>query len=121
MKESKKHVKTFRDFILWQKSHQLVKSVQTLVKHFQYRDVYSIAGRLKHSCASATAAIADAFERERVNDKIQILNVSRDLLIESQQHLIQVQELNKCNTRMALIESDQVLILLEAYISALKK
>src|SRR5690606_1744202 len=118
MTMSKRQVKTFRDFILWQKVHLLARSVRALTKQVG-RDSAGMTDSITRSCMSASAAVADAFEVSQVAQKVRLLNVAKSSVAESQYYLNQANNMKLVNTHMRLIESDQVMMLVETYRSAL--
>lgn len=80
--------KSFKDLIVWQKSHQLVLAIYKLSQSFPREEVFGLTSQIRRSSSSVAANIAEAFKKKSGLDKLRILNIAQGSLSETEYHLL---------------------------------
>jgi len=80
--------KSFRDLIVWQKSHELVLSVYSITKSFPREELFALVSQVRRSSTSVAANIAEAFKKKGTKDKLRMLNISQGSLSETEYYFI---------------------------------
>jgi four helix bundle protein len=109
--------KTFKDLIVWQKSHQFVLSVYQLSSNFPKSEIYSLTSQLRRAAISIPANIVEGFKKRGLADKIRFLNIAQGSLEECRYYLILVQDLGYANTKDISSLLEEVSKLLETYLA----
>jgi four helix bundle protein len=60
-----KHAGSFRDLIVYQKSHQLQREILTLTKSFPREEMFSLTDQIRRSSRSVGANIAEAWAKRK--------------------------------------------------------
>jgi four helix bundle protein len=96
--------RTFRDLVVWQKSHQFVPSVYQL--SFPKHELVGLTSQLRRAAVSVAANIAEGFKRRGRADKARFLNIAQASLEECRYYLILTHDLHYAETssEMALLE-----------------
>ena len=55
--------KTFQDWVVWQKAHQLVLAIYEFTAHFPKSETYGLALQMRKAAVSIPANIAEGFRR----------------------------------------------------------
>ncbi|OGD62070.1 four helix bundle protein [Candidatus Berkelbacteria bacterium RIFOXYA2_FULL_43_10] len=79
---------TFRDLIVWQKSHQLTLEVYRTVKDFPRYEEFGLSSQMRRSASSVPATIAEGFKRKSNKDSCHFYNIAASSLEELKYHLI---------------------------------
>jgi four helix bundle protein len=75
--------RSFRDLIVWQKSHQFVLSIYSLTARFPRQETYGLAVQMRRAAVSIPANIAEGFRKRTKADKVRFLNIAEGSLEES--------------------------------------
>lgn len=70
-------VKSFKDLIVWQKSHELVLDVYKLTQKFPNEEKFGLTDQIKRSAISISSNIAEGFGRNTNKDKFHFLIMAR--------------------------------------------
>lgn len=70
-------VKSFKDLILWQKSHQIVLVTYKLTGKFPSVEKFGLTDQVKRSAVSISSNIAEGFGRSTNKDKLHFLIMAR--------------------------------------------
>lgn len=111
--------KTFRDLVVWQKSHQFVLAVYKYSENFPKAETYGLASQLRRAVVSIPANIAEGFKKKGKADKARFMNIAQGSLEESRYYLILTQDLGYGETSELMIQIEEVSKLLEAYASVI--
>jgi four helix bundle protein len=85
--------KSFRDLIVWQKSHQFVLGVYQISDTFPKKEIYGLISQLRRAAISVPANIAEGFRKKTKNEKLRFMNIAQGSLEESRYYLILAQDL----------------------------
>jgi four helix bundle protein len=99
--------KTFRDLLIWRKSHALVLSVYQLTVSFPRHETYGITSQLQRAAVSVPTNIAEGFKRRGKADTARFLNIAQASLEECRYLLILVNDLGYANTEPHLQQLDE--------------
>jgi four helix bundle protein len=80
--------RTFRDLLIWQKSHEFVLRVYQETQKFPSDERYGLTRQLRRSAVSVPANIAEGFVKRGILDKLRYLNIAQGSLEESRYYLI---------------------------------
>jgi four helix bundle protein len=114
-----KKSKSFKDLIVWQKSHQLVLSVYKISEVFPRKEIFGLTSQLRRSIVSVPANIAEGFKKRGKADKLRFLNIAQGSLEESRYYLLLSKDLNYGDSSQLLPLVEEVSKLIEAYYKAI--
>jgi four helix bundle protein len=108
--------RTFKDFLVWQKAHQLTLAVYRLTAGFPKQEMFGLTCQMQRASVSVAANIAEGFKRRGKPDKARLLNIAQGSLEESRYYLILAEDLGYGNTEEPMIVLEETSRFLEAYI-----
>jgi len=79
---------SFRDLIVWQKSHGLVLEVYKLTRRLPKEELFGLVSQMRRAAMSIPANIAEGFKRRGKADKARHMNVAQGSLEELQYFFI---------------------------------
>ncbi len=118
--EHREPAKSFRDLIVWQKSHQLALAIYKASSSFPKEEIFGLTSQIRRSSVSVAANIAEAFKKRSNKDKVRILNISQGSLSETEYFLMLAHDLQYVDTSALKINADEVGRILEGYIKSIK-
>ena len=80
--------KTFKELIVWQKSHKLVLEVYKATSGFPKQEVYALTSQIRRASVSIAANIAEGYKKKTKPNKLNFLNISEGSLEEVNYYLI---------------------------------
>ena len=80
-------VRTFKDLIVWQKSHNLVLKVYKVTEKFPAYERYSLVDQIRRSSVSVAANIVEGYQKGR-KEYLRFLDISRGSLEETKYFLL---------------------------------
>ena len=108
--------KSFRDLIVWQKSHQFVLAVYKITRSdFPREEIYGLTSQFRRAAVSIAANIAEGFRKQSKTDKARMLNISEGSLEECRYYLILAQDLGYMNNAAISGLAEEISRLLHAY------
>jgi four helix bundle protein len=119
MSAERPRARTFRDLVVWQKSHAFVLDVYRFTASFPPRETYGLALQLRRAAVSIPANIAEGFTRRGKSDKARFMNIAESSLEESRYYLILADDLGYGQSAELLKRLDDVSRLLNAYARAI--
>lgn len=81
-------IKTFKDLLAWQKSHELVIATYKLLEFLPIGEKFALSNQMKRAAVSITSNIAEGFSRKTVKDKAQFYQTSLGSLTELESQII---------------------------------
>lgn len=118
MKKKKSFIK---NKILWDKAIRFVKSVVKARKQFPEDEMFGLAPLAMRSATSVAAYIAESYDTKGSKRQRRLLTIAQINLNECLDHLIEIDNQGYGKTGRLIIEAEQVSILLESYIKALRR
>ena len=116
----RKPAKSFRDLVVWQKSHELVIQIYSLSKAFPKEESYGLTNQLRRSAVSVPANIAEGFNRSGKADKIKFLNYAVSSLEESRYYIILAKDLGYVDGQDMEAQLEEVSKLLNSYMKKVR-
>ena len=80
--------KTFKELIVWQKSHKLVLEIYKGTKVFPKEEVYALTNQIRRASVSIAANIAEGYKKKTKASKLNFLNISEGSLEEVKYYII---------------------------------
>ena len=108
--------KTFRDLVVWQRSHQFVLSVYRMTATFPEQERFGLISQLRRAAVSIAANIAEGFKRRGRGDKVRFLNIAQASLEECRYYLILTEDLGYGATESAMSLLEETSRCLESYV-----
>jgi len=112
--------KSFRDLIVWQKSHQFVLAIYKISRSdFPREETYGLTSQFRRAAVSIAANIAEGFRKHSKADKARMLNISEGSLEECRYYLILAKDLEYMNDETLWELTEEIGRLLNAYRAAI--
>ena len=106
---------SFRDLIVWQKSHELVLAIYKFSETFPKREMYSLTKQLRRSAVSIQANIVEGYRKRTPRDKSKFFNIAQGSLEETRYYLILANDLDYASTHAIQLKIDEVSKILFSY------
>jgi len=106
---------SFKDLIVWQKSHALALKVYRVSSQYPKSELYGLVSQMRRAAVSVPANIAEGFKRASRPDKARLLNVAQGSLEELRYFLLLARDLDYENDPAVTRDLDEVARLLDAY------
>lgn len=107
--------RTFRDLVVWQKSHGFVLAAYKLSKSFPRDEMYGLTSQFRRATVSIAANIVEGFKKQGQHDKARFLNIAQGSLEECRYYLILIADLQYGDTGELNEQLEEVSRLLTAY------
>ena len=108
--------KSFRDLIVWQKSHQFVLAVYQVTRSdFPREEIYGITAQFRRAAVSIAANIAEGVRKQSKADKARMLNISEGSLEECRYYIILANDLGYTNSKTLWEQTEEIGRILNAY------
>ncbi len=114
----KNAAKTFKDLIVWQKSHEFVLAIYRLTSGFPKSELYGLTQQLRRAAVSIAANIAEGFKKKSKLDKARFMNMAQGSLEECRYYLILTADLGYGDAASAAMQAEEISKLLNAYTRA---
>jgi len=86
-------IKSYKDFLIWQKGIKIVCLVYQLVKSFPQEELYALTSQLKRASVSIPSNIAEGYGRNTDKSFSHFLDISKGSLFEIETQLLIANEL----------------------------
>ena len=110
--------KSFRDLIVWQKSHAFVLAIYRATDGFPAAEKYGITSQLRRAAVSIAANIVEGFRKRTKPDKLRFFNIAQGSADECLYYLVLVHDLKYIEAVELQRQLDEVSRLLQAYMNA---
>jgi four helix bundle protein len=107
--------RTFRDLLVWQKSHALALAVYRSTAGFPKHEQYGLTSQMQRAAVSVAANIAEGFARTSRVEKGRFLNIAQASLEELRYYLILAGDLGYSIDPAITTRADEVGRMLDAY------
>ena len=111
-----KGAKSFKDLLVWQKSHLFVLEVYRLTASFPKSELYGLVSQLRRAAVSIAANIAEGFGKRGIQDKARFLNIAQGSVEECRYYLLLSQDLNYASTNALSEKLEEVGRMLASYL-----
>jgi four helix bundle protein len=106
---------SFKDLIVWQKSHALALKVYRVSARYPKTELYGLVSQMRRAAVSVPANIAEGFKRASRPDKARVLNIAQGSLEELRYFLLLAKDLGYEQDLAMAEELDEVARLLDSY------
>jgi four helix bundle protein len=106
---------SFKDLIVWQKSHALALKVYRVSARYPKTELYGVVSQMRRAAVSVPANIAEGFKRASRPDKARVLNIAQGSLEELRYFLLLAKDLGYEEDLGVAEELDEVARLLDSY------
>jgi four helix bundle protein len=106
---------SFKDLIVWQKSHALALKVYRVSARYPKTELYGLVSQMRRAAVSVPANIAEGFKRASRPDKARVLNIAQGSLEELRYFLLLAKDLGYEEDLGVAEELDKVARLLDSY------
>jgi four helix bundle protein len=111
--------RSFRDLVVWQKSHEFVLAVYRLTESFPDREKFGLSHQLRRAAVSVPANIAEGFGKRSQAEKARFLNIAEGSLEECRYYLILTQDLGYGQIEPLMSTLEEASCLLNSYTRAI--
>ncbi|MBN8694740.1 MAG: four helix bundle protein [Bacteroidetes bacterium] len=80
--------KTFKELIVWQKSHKLVLEIYRTTKSYPKEEVYALTSQIRRASVSIAANISEGYKKKTKASKLNFLNISEGSLEEVKYYIL---------------------------------
>jgi len=116
-----KSARTFKDLIVWQKSHNFVLKVYKFTSQFPSEENYGLTSQFRRAAISILANIAEGFMKTGKRDKLRFYNISQGSLEECRYYIILSNNLGYGNDKDLEFLLEEISKLLASYIDSILK
>lgn len=102
------NAKSFKDLIVWQKSHELVIEIYKITKLFPQEEKFGLVSQMRRAAVSVPANIAEGFIKRSIRDKSSFYNIAQGSLEELKYYLILSEYLGYAINSDLSLKSDEV-------------
>jgi four helix bundle protein len=114
-------LKSFRDLLIWQKSHKLVIEIYKLTDQLPKEEIFGLTSQIRRSAVSIPANIAEGFARTGIKDKLRFYNIAAGSLNELGYYLILIKDLGFVETTELIGKAEEVGRMLSGYVKSVQK
>ncbi|MFL9835075.1 four helix bundle protein [Chryseobacterium terrae] len=117
------NIVSFRDLIVWQKSHVFVLEIYRISSVFPKEETYALTSQLRRAVVSVPANIAEGFTKKTLPNKLNYISHSEGSLQEVNYYLILAKDLcyiDETTFENAYQLSEEISKLLGGYIKTIK-
>lgn len=114
---------SFKDLIVWQKSHAFVLEIYRISSLFPREETYALTSQVKRAAVSIPANIAEGFSKKTLPNKLNYISHSEGSLQEVKYYLILAKDLDYINNATfenTVILCEEIGKLLNGYIKTIK-
>ena len=86
--------KTFKELIVWQKSHKLVLEIYKATKSYPKEEIYALTNQIRRASVSIAANIAEGYKKKTKPSKLNFLNISEGSLEEVKYYIVLSKDLD---------------------------
>ena len=86
-------IQSFKEIIVWQKSHQLTLEIYKITSNFPKHELYSLINQMRRCAISIPSNIAEGFKRKSLKDSIHFYNIAEGSLEELKYQLLLARDL----------------------------
>lgn len=115
---------SFKDLIVWQKSHQLVLAIYSITKTFPKEEIFSLTNQVRRASVSIAANISEGYKKKTVPNKLNFINIAEGSLEEVKYYIILSKDLkyiDEKNYEQLYIYAEEVGRLISGYEKAISK
>ena len=92
-----KRIKTFKDIIAWQKSHQVVLEVYRTTKTFPDTERFGLVSQMRRAAVSIACNIVEGFARKKIKESLNFYNIANASLEELKYQLLVCKDIKLIN------------------------
>ena len=116
--------KSFKELIVWQKSHEMVLEIYKITKNFPKDELFVLISQIRRAAISVPANIVEGHRRKTLKDSINFYYIANASLEELRYHILLSKDLGYINeTKFQQLEilMDEVSKILNGWIKSQKE
>jgi len=90
---------SFKDLIVWQKSHMLVIAIYTTTKLFPKAEVFALTNQVRRAAISIAANICEGYKKKTIPNQLNFINIAEGSLEEVKYYIILSKDLQYINDK----------------------
>jgi len=106
---------SFKDLLVWQKSHAVVLEVYKLTRRLPKEELFGLVSQMRRSVVSVPANIAEGFKRKGKADKARHMNIAQASLEELRYYFILCADLSYLPVNILDERLEEVARMLDSY------
>lgn len=87
-------IRSFKDLLVWQKSHRLVLEIYRITNYFPRTEIYGLISQMRRAAVSIVSNLVEGFKRRTVKDSIHFYNIADGSIEELKYQLLLSKDLN---------------------------
>jgi four helix bundle protein len=91
---------SFRDLIVWQKSHELVVAIYNATKLFPKEEVFALTSQVRRAAISIAANIGEGYKKKTIPNQLNFINIAEGSLEEVKYYIILSKDLQYINEKI---------------------
>jgi four helix bundle protein len=80
--------KTFKELIVWQKSHEMVLEIYKITKDFPKDELFVLASQIRRAAISVPANIVEGYRRKSLKESVNFYFIANASLEELRYHML---------------------------------
>jgi len=115
---------SFKDLVVWQKSHLFVLAVYTITKSFPKEEIFALTSQLRRAAVSVAANISEGYKKKTFPNKLNFINIAEGSLEEVKYYITLSKDLNYIDEKaynQLFASAEEVGRLLNGYEKAISK
>ena len=121
---NKKMVNSFKDLIVWQKSHEMTLKIYKITLTFPIEEKFGIVSQMRRAAYSVSANIVEGHSRNSKKEFLHFLNIAKGSLEELKYFIILSKDLGYLKKEIATEleeKTDEISKILYSFTKSLKK
>ena len=103
-----KNVQTFKDLLVWQRSHEFVVLVYKTTKQFPKEELFGLSSQFRRAAVSIAANVAEGYRKTSKLEKLRFFNISQGSLEECRYYLILSKDIDYINEESYNILNEKI-------------
>jgi four helix bundle protein len=115
----RKPARSFKDLILWQKTHRFVINCYHFTKIFPLEERFGLTSQFRRAAVSIAANIVEGWRKKSCKEKLRLLNIAHGSLEECRYYDLLAKDLNYGTRNDLQASIDEISRLLHCYSKAI--
>jgi four helix bundle protein len=117
----KEMAKSYKELVVWQKSHNLVLEIYKITKDFPKEELFGLTSQIRRAAISIAANIVEGFARKGLKDKLRFYNISQGSVNEVDYLLFLSKDLQYGDTSYLMEKTQEIGRMLFSYTNTIEE